>query len=224
MAQYMTNNINDKRYGQRVLRCLVFLMMMMGVGEMWGQDDYSGTYYIGVYGKNATSQCASPNVADNYYLCPTEGWCYYDGVSGNKGQVTPDDNGQPFLTSFQCRNGVYDATKAVWTIEKAPAPNSDYYYIKQTSTGKYVVFNIPLNGAADNRVRVHLEETSTPDDNALFAISTVSNSTEDDRNGYWLFHPKNANSGYYLNITDGNVNSVKTPSDGKKTALRIIKM
>lgn len=180
---------------------------------MWGQDDYSGTYYIGVYGKNATSQCASPNVADNYYLCPTEGWCYYNGVSNGIGQVTNIDNGQPFLTSFQCRNGVYDATKAVWTIEKAPDPNSDYYYIKQTSTGKYVVFNTKLNGAADNRVRVHLEETSTPGDNALFAISTVS--TTDDRNGYWLFHPKNAASGYYLNITDGNVNSVKTPSNGK---------
>ncbi len=179
-------------------------------GEPTRNPDYSGIYYIGVYGSKTTSQCASDNPADNYYLCPTEGWCYYAGTN----QVTGDDNGQPFLTSFQCRNGVYDATKAVWEITKHPT--EDYYYIQQKKTGKYLVFNVQLNGAGANRARVHLEtitSPATPDDYALFAISTVT--TTDDRNGYWVFHPKKADSSYYLNITNGNVNSVSTPTGGK---------
>lgn len=173
--------------------------------------DYSGTYYIGVYGKSTTgSQYALNNPENNYYLCPTEGWCFYNG----SGQVTADDNGQPFITSFQCRNGVYNATKAMWTIEKVTS-NPDYYYIKQASTGKYLVYNVQLSGAGANRARVHLETITSPavpDDNALFAISTVT--TTDDRNGYWLFHPKSATDGYYLNITEGNFNSL-TPTTNK---------
>ena len=195
---------------------LTLLLLISGVVGSWGQTDYSGTYYIGVYGNGKTSQCASANPADNFYLCPTEGWCYYNGETNNIGQITNGDNGQPFLTSFKCRNGVYDATKAVWTIEKAPAPNSSYYYIKQTCTGKYLVFNKQLNGAGGNRVRVHLKTITppaTPDEYALFEISTVS--TNDDRNGYCVFHPKKADNGYYMNITNGNVNSVSTPGNVK---------
>ena len=157
---------------------LMFTLMTLGAGNGWAQTDYSGIYYIGSYGKSNTSQCASANPADNYYLCPTEGWCYF--VSPNA--VQADDNGQPFLTSYKCRGTFnYDPNKAVWTIEKAPAPNSDYYYIKQKITGRYLVFNGQLSGAGQNRARVHLETITSPGDNALFAISTVS--TSDDRNG-----------------------------------------
>lgn len=194
---------------------LMVLMMTFGTTVSWAEE-YEGTWYIGVYGSGTKSQCASENPAENFYLCPTEGWCYYNGVSNDKGQITNEDNGQPFLTSFKCRNGVYDATKAVWTIEKAPAPNSSYYYIKQTCTGKYLVFNKQLDGASANRVRVHLETitpSAEPDDYALFEISTVS--TTDDRNGYCVFRPKKADDGYYMNVTNGNVNSVSTPGSGK---------
>ena len=183
---------------------LTLLLLISGVVGSWA-DGYEGIYYIGVYGSGTTSQCASENPAENFYLCPTEGWCYYNGVLNDKGQITNEDNGQPFLTSFKCRNGVYDATKAVWTIEKA-APNSSYYYIKQTCTGKYLVFNKQLNGPNANRVRVHLETITppaTPDEYALFTI--YEGTTIDD--SYYAFQPKKAASGYYLNISDGNVNS-----------------
>ena len=196
-------------YVKKHLLSVAFLAI--GATSVWAQTDYSGTYYIGSYGKSSTSQCASANPADNYYLCPTEGWCYY--VATNS--VQADDNGQPFITSYKCRGtSDYDPNKAVWTIEKAPAPNSDYYYIKQTSTGRYLVYNNQLSGAGANRARVHLETITPPaepDGNALFAISTVS--TGDDRNGYCLFHPKNAGSGFYLNITEGNFNYLTSTSN-----------
>ena len=88
--------------------------------------------------------------------------------------------------------------------------------LKQKKYGRYLVFNGQLSGAGANRARVHLETITPPaepDDNALFAISTVT--TSDDRNGYFLFHPKKAANGWYLNITEGNVNSISTPSNAK---------
>ena len=38
------------------------------------QTDYTGTYYIGSNGYNAGTP------ANNYYLCPTEGWCFYEAT------------------------------------------------------------------------------------------------------------------------------------------------
>ena len=145
-----------------VLFVAVLFVPLLG----WGQtsDDYSGVYYIGSVGYNSSTP------ANNYYLCPTEGWCYYAPVD----DFTGTDNGNPFLTTYKCRGtNSYDERKAIWTIEKAP--NSDYYYIKQTSTGKYILSNGQIRTAEVNRIRVHLEAVSGDlDDKALFAIEPYS--------------------------------------------------
>ena len=52
---------------------------------------------------------------------------------------------------------------------------------------------------SSNRIRVHLEETNSPNDNMLFNITLPS---------YYNISPKN-NSGWYLNITQGNQNSLQ---------------
>ena len=141
-----------------------------GGAKATGDPDYSGTYYIGTRGYDKA------NTTNNFYLCPTEGWAFY--VATNN--VQRDDNGQPFLTTYQCRNGSYDATKAVWVLEKEP--NSGCYYIKQVSTGRYIVSNVALSGAGSTRARVHLETVSNAaalaalGDLALFEI-TLDNST-----------------------------------------------
>ena len=87
----MTNNINDKRYGQRVLRCLVFLMMMMGVGEMWGA---TVTYHIINLGRlddsgqlttsrtealkfTVTADNVTVGIPDKYKSPLAKNWAYY---------------------------------------------------------------------------------------------------------------------------------------------------
>ena len=74
-------------YGKKVM--LLTLLMVLGATGAWGQPDYSGTYYIGSVGYN------SSNTANNYYLCPTEGWCYFvapNTVTGNNNeQICPHD-------------------------------------------------------------------------------------------------------------------------------------
>ena len=125
---------------------------------MWGQTDYSGVYYIGTVTHGDTP-------ADNFYLCPTVDWKYYQSSSP---YYTDADNGQPFLTTYKCRGTAgYDAKEAVWYVEKHPSLN--YYYIKHASDNKYLTYNAAFLSNV-GRARVHLEDTPE-DDYALFAIS-----------------------------------------------------
>ena len=180
---------------------ILLLLMLFGSTSVWGQTDYSGTYYIASVNYNVA------NTTTNYYLCPTEGWCYYQATD----DFTGTDNDMPFLTTYQCRNGVYDATKAVWIIEKAPAPNSSYYYIRQAITGRYLTSNgtIRTTGNAD-RMRIHLEaiEPENLDDKELFTIAAYST--------YLTISPKGVVGGAanrnWLTVNGGNKNSLKGES------------
>lgn len=157
-----------------------------------GVTDYSGRYYI-------KSGSATNESAGDYYLCPTEGWAFY--VADNS--VTGTDNGKPFLTTFHCKTSSYhdgDASDAVWIIEKAPAPNDAYYYIKQASTGKYMVSNGAMCKNAD-RMRVHLEEVAgAPDGKALFSIYIPS------KKDYFVIKPIGItdNTHQWLVVNQGN--------------------
>jgi len=174
------------------LMALLAAMMMPAVGQ--AQTDYSGTYYIASGGKGekngsgTTYNYNANSPANNFYLCPTEGWCYYAATN----DFTSTDNGMPFLTTYKCRDGVYDATKAVWIIEKEPS--SEYYYIKQKSTGKYLVSNGQIRTTGNkgqDRIRVHLEAVAEGDldDKALFSIVYS--------NGCWRIFPKDLTDGLY---------------------------
>ncbi len=169
-----------------VLKFLFFSALVLVSVVATGQTDYSGTYYIA--GPNYNSS----NTTTNYYLCPTQGWIFYQAVNN----FTPTDNGQPFLTTYTCRDGQYDATEAVWEIKKHSSSN--YYYIKRKKDNKYLIFNGKVSNAGDNRIRLHIESTSAPDNNALYAII--------ENNGSLLISPKVA-PGYYLNVNGGNKHS-----------------
>lgn len=150
------------------LMALLAAMMMPAVGQ--AQTDYSGTYYIGTVGYNASTP------ANNYYLCPSEGWLYYKPTDNWSTDGTTYPN--PFLTTFKCRTASYhsgNASDAVWIIEKHPT--DDYYYIKHKSDGKYLLSNGQITGTSNaNRMRVHLEAVAPGDldDKALFSIAPYS--------------------------------------------------
>ena len=145
---------------------------------MWGQDpDYTGTYYVASNYRNPTTGIHiydSSTPANNYYLCPTEGWYYYKATDDFYPSNTADENKtMPFLTTFKCKGGSYhndDPSDAKWTITK----HGDYYSFQQTSTGKYMVFSGQIKTTTNaDRMRVHLETVSGDlPDNALFSIAT----------------------------------------------------
>ena len=180
----------------------LLLMLTLGSGSVWGQtSDYSGTYYI----KSASTN-KNPN--GDYYLCPTKNWYLYKATNSYEDDTDDnDDNGQPFLTTYQCKDGVYDASKAVWDVVKHPT-KTDCYYIIQRKTGRYMVSN-GIIGSDANRMRVHLEAVADATalanlgDLALFEITSHSDHIDivphstDGRNGdtykYLVVNFKNFN-------------------------------
>ena len=183
---------------------LLLLLMVTGAIGAWGQTDYSGTYYIGSVGYKAA------NTTTNYYLCPTEDWCSYKATD----DFEAGDN-MPFLTTYQCRNGVYDATKAVWYVEKDP--NSSYYYIRQAKTGRYLVANgvIRTTNSGQDRMRVHLEEITNLNEagkKVLFSIVPYST--------YLVISPKEIVDGNYYTAHNDHVNHRwLTVNGGNKNSL-----
>ena len=89
--------IHIKKY---LISYLFLLVFLLGCGAIKAQTNYSGIYYIASTGYN------SANPTTNYYLCPTEEWCYYQATD----DFTSQPNETPFLTTHKCRDGVYDAT------------------------------------------------------------------------------------------------------------------
>ena len=171
-----------------IRRALTLLLLLAaGVGTTFAQTpDYSGVYYIG------SRDFVAANTTTNYYLCPTEGWKYYTSASP---YYTDSDNGQPFLTTYTCRDGVYDATKAVWNVEMQP---DGYYHIRRALDGKYLTYNAKMESGAEGRMRLHLEATADGD-NALFQINLVSGSGA---TAVYDIITKNVVNKYkYLNIT-----------------------
>lgn len=184
---------------KRNIQHILFTLLLLVAGmEAWGQTDYSGTYYIASVGYN------SGTPANNYYLCPTEGWCYYKADDDFWPSNTEEGNKtMPFLTTYQCRSAAYhsgDASDAVWEIEKAPDP--DYYYIKQVSTGKYLTSNGQISNAGKDRMRVHLENVASENlsDKQLFTITAYST--------YLTISPKgvegSASANKWLVVNGGN--------------------
>ena len=188
-----------RRVGQHGTLCcspllLLFLMLALGVTGTWAQTtDYTGYWYI------ASNGYVKANTTANYYLCATENWRYYDATDG----ITGEDNGQPFMTTYQCRNGAngYDTEntgKAVWYIEKY----GDYYYIKRASDGKYLTHNSSMPSSTKigaNRIRLHLEGSADPAGADKYLFSIVANGTA------ISISPKAAPTPHiYLNVNKGN--------------------
>ena len=140
-------------YCGRLLRKLLLLMVMMTVGATgaWAQTDHSGTYFIA----NGNGY-SSTNIANNFYLVPAT----------NSSYATD----QPHLTTTKSGQ----VLNCCWQIVKS----GDYYRIIHVADGKYLTANPAYSGTSGNdvgRLRVHLEEMATPNDNTLFEIKVNSN-------------------------------------------------
>lgn len=176
---------------------------------MWGQTDYSGTYYIGNYNNNGYN-VETP--ADNYYLVPAADPkqshqidAYY---SANFGSEDGDPN-QPFLTTYKTNK---DAN-SVWIIEASE--ESGFYYIKHYQTGLYVIYEPVFSDGDSRRKSMHLKETNTPGDEAKFEI-TVSKTG-------CAIRPKLVEKGSgnncYFNVASANTNAYYSngPTSGSAT-------
>jgi hypothetical protein len=203
----------------------LFLLLLMiiggGVNSAWGQTVSSGLYYIASGGNNGTVgnivyNSNSPET--NFYLCPTENWRYFKSESPFY-QESPD-NGMPFMTTYQCRDGEYDSKNALWCIKKKE--NTDYYYIIHLVDGKFLTRNSKIGHSCNpGRMRIHLESSPADDDDALFTITYV------EQFGCYDIKTKKSDgtSGddakrQYLNVSGGNKDS-KQGASGKSDGPKI---
>ena len=180
--------MKPNRYNNHIFHITAILAVLMAwmMPAKAQETDYSGTYYIGTNGYNPSAP------ANNYYLCPTEGWIYYQPTNNWSTDGTTYPN--PFLTTYKCKTNAYhsgDPSNAVWIIEKHPT--EDYYYIKHKSDGKYMVSNGQISGTTNaNRMRVHIETVAQADldDKALFSIKTYSQTLNNVVCSYLVISPK----------------------------------
>ena len=177
---------------------LILLLLLAGANGAWGQDDYSGTYFI------ANGNGYSATVANNFYLVPATNSNY--GNDANTPHLTTSKTGQ--------------VLNCCWQVVKS----GDYYRIIHVADGKYLTANPAYSGTSGNdvgRLRVHLEEMATPDDNTLFEIKENSNGVYNIRHKDMTDKINNSTT-TYLDPAGGNVNGTNltntrtaTTSSGK---------
>ena len=145
------------------LRYAILLMMVMTGVDVWGQTDYSGTYFIA---NDAGEGYSSSVTTNNYYMVPAanpqqSNW--HDAYYSANYNTTKGDPEKPFIATYKthCDNN------SIWQIISA---GNGYYYLKHWLTGKYLIYEPPYSDKP-NRKSVHLQTTSSPGDNAKFAIT-----------------------------------------------------
>ena len=185
--------------GMYILRSIFLLLTLMTLGatSAMAQTFEPGLYFI------ASRDYVPANTTTNFYLCPTKSWAYYQ--SSSPYYTTDSDNGMPFMTTYRCRDGEYDALNAIWSIERIGETN--YYYIKHVSDGKYLTYNRKMADGNEGRMRLHLETSPTDDDAAQFQINYVEGSS------CYEIITKKENSRKYVNVTgpsggNGNINEL----------------
>lgn len=190
----MTRNMANLTWGQAPceirmrlrLAVTLLLMMVVGVNTVWGQTDYSGTYYL----RNMQATNAY------WYLVPCMGsGCFYQ-----------DNDETPFLTTYQTNQDM----NSLWRLEKVTVDATDYYRFIHNATGLYVTYNeVVLDYSSNNnlapRLRMHLEAFETPTDATLFFIKPHSS------NGQIAIRPKDGyddvNNYYWWDMSSGNKSS-----------------
>ena len=151
MKRHTDNRLSMLSLGRMKTQVMMLLILVAGVGEMWAQTNYSGTYYL----RNTQTN------NQNYYLVPAVGGYY------NNNEATP------YLTTFKTAQDM----NSLWRLEKVTIDGTDYYRIIHNSTGLYVTANGTVVGQSGNdaaRLRIHLEAFNTPTDATLFLITEPS--------------------------------------------------
>jgi len=149
-------------------------MMVLGVGELWGQTLQEGFYYIANGNKNSknASQYDNSDKTKNYYLTSATGKYYKDNNGTTTAVTTPNET--PFLTTYMSfKNNA--SSGALWEVKKIVSDNNTYYQFIHVEDGKYLTVNpyIEVTGGY-RRVSVHLEANPTDEDKTLFVVTQVS--------------------------------------------------
>lgn len=208
-----TSNILRSRLPLRPLKLVALLGLILMAGNVWGQTTTTtietGFYYI--MGPKSGNGYVADDPLTYYYLCPTDGWRYYQA---NSPYHTITNTGMPFMTTYQCRKaeeGYYDVREAVWLIKKYSIDNQTYYSIRRAFDNKYLTFNRKIVDSKPGRIRVHLEASPSNGNDTLFGISYVSSKQMYDIIAKGA--TATSDTYKYLNVNKGNIPSLIGTND-----------
>ncbi len=196
---------------------MLVLLMAVGIGDAWAQQDLSGVYYIAsdntAKGHTGVTYSNATDDSEKFYLVPAANPVAEDNTFSGA-YYSPNYNSEngdpekPFLTTYYTNKD----NNSVWIVKKT----GDYYHVIHAITGKYVIYEVPLpnvpnsNNNADEtkngkRKTMHLQMP----DNEAYSLSSNENFkftiTRDDNTIYRLV-PKNR-SGWYWNPANCNQTS-----------------
>jgi len=185
----------------------LLLMLTLGSSNVWGQTDYSGTYYIAYFGNNKYDPTA-PSNTDNHYWCPVDcsgswkAWFKYNDDPNYDNFSTTENTEMEFLTTYRFKkDNNYDSQNALWVITKHETI-ANAYYIQHRATQKYLTMNDYMqntSGTGQNRLRVHIQSDIASDNKSLFTIK------QSQQGIYFLICPLSLDGKQWVNVsTDAN--------------------
>lgn len=161
---------------------LLFMMLILGGGNVWGQTHpYTGIWYLNVQ-KN-TAYYMVP--AADPQITPTCEDAYF---SSNYSTQNGDPE-KPFITTYQTGGDL----NSIWIFVPVSGENN-YYYIVHAQTGKYVKYQTYLTEDNTRRKFVHLESIATPGETEKFEITKLNTGVK--------IKPKN--NAMYFNVAGDN--------------------
>ncbi|MBO5579227.1 MAG: chitobiase/beta-hexosaminidase C-terminal domain-containing protein [Prevotella sp.] len=169
---------------------LPLLLLLLKVGEAWGQTDYSGTYFI------ANAGGYSNPTGNNYYMVPAanpQKADRHDAYYSANYNLASGDPEKPFIATHKTGRD----NNSIWQIASS---GDGYYYIRHWLTGKYLIYE-PPHSDKPNRKSVHLQATTSPGNNAKFDIQVsgtgVSIRPASITSGNRFLNPASNNNDYY---------------------------
>ncbi|GEM_PF-2752500 len=207
---------------------LLFVLLVMGIGDVWGQDSVTevteGVYYIASH--NKPDPHYAKDAATNYYLVPADNPqqehkadAFFNNQYINNNSATGDYTGdnygdpeQPFLATYKTNkdkavkpSGDFEnnwANNSVWVLKSTGDADGSFYIIHATS-GKYIVHEPPYEKAT-NRKSMHLLTTNNPGQNAKFVISGEINTNTHQRSIRVASIAADGNKHCYFSVNTAN--------------------
>ncbi len=202
-----------------LFRILLLLLLTLGSGNVWGQTDFSGVWYIA--NDNTSSGhpgkvYSSATDAEKWYLVPAadpqQTPSCIDAYYSPNHATTNGDPEKPFLATYQTGKDL----NSIWIIKESE--ETGYYFIIHALTGKYVIYEPPLPNDNAKRKSMHLQkidnnsyDPTNTETNAKFkfGINSSNGLTTGNINIYpksrsgWFWNPAGQNNGVYYGQSSG---------------------
>ena len=164
----------------------LLLMMVVGVSEAWADHPFTLTTAQDVSAGTETLYWIESNGATGFYMIPD---------NSSDATIKVSTTNMPNLKALWY---FMDAGTVILNAGTENESSTQYYYIVNKSTGKYLRLYVTDNNpiGKDNTIKAETYSEGS-DEDFKFSIGGSA--------GQWIFYPKSGNGNYWVNKQGGNV-------------------